>query len=144
MATQNHLLRKYGITVDIYNKIYNKQEGKCAICNIHQSKLRRSLNVDHDHTTGLVRGLLCYSCNLQLGAYKDNISNIINDINNLRIKLNNAMSSIKYLEKEPYYLTNEEAKTIYNEKIGNRKTFKENNKITTNNSNIDDFLSSVE
>lgn len=144
MSTQRSLLKGYGITVNIYNKIYSKQQGRCAICGIHQSKIKRSLNVDHDHITGSIRGLLCDKCNLQLSAYKDNISTIINSINELHIKINNAVLSIKYLEKEPYYLTDEEAKSIYVERTKNRKTFKENDKITTINSNNDDFLSSIE
>lgn len=43
------------------------QDGRCGICGIHQRHESRQLALDHDHDTGLVRGLLCTSCNLQEG-----------------------------------------------------------------------------
>jgi hypothetical protein len=48
-----------------YNKLYEQQEGKCALlfCNKHSSQLKIRLAVDHNHKTGIVRGLLCYNCN---------------------------------------------------------------------------------
>jgi hypothetical protein len=39
------------------------QAGKCAICGKHESEFKNRLAVDHNHKTGLVRGLLCYRCN---------------------------------------------------------------------------------
>ena len=45
-----------------------EQKGLCAIC---QTQLEES-NIDHDHTTGEVRGLLCTPCNLGIGMFKDN------------------------------------------------------------------------
>lgn len=47
------------------------QEGCCATCKTHQSELPKSLHVDHNHTTGEVRGLLCNACNLTIGKAKD-------------------------------------------------------------------------
>lgn len=44
------------------------QKSSCAIC----GKYTTTLNIDHDHVTGYVRGLLCYACNMGLGAFKDN------------------------------------------------------------------------
>ena len=61
-----HYLLKYGITVDDWNKMCEEQEGKCGICGIHQSELNRRLQTDHDHDTGIVRGLLCINCNVKL------------------------------------------------------------------------------
>lgn len=61
----NHL-KKYGITEDEYNQLYQKQNECCAICGKHQSKLKRKLNIDHDHSTGEIRGLLCPKCNTAL------------------------------------------------------------------------------
>ncbi len=60
--------RRYGITLSDYEIMYEQQEGKCYICSSH--KLR--LSVDHCHSTGKIRRLLCNFCNIGLGAFKDN------------------------------------------------------------------------
>lgn len=56
-------------TVD-YDRAYQIQGGKCAICGRHQSILGKTLEVDHDHSTMLVRGLLCAGCNMHLGKFE--------------------------------------------------------------------------
>ena len=58
---------KYGITLNDYNRMFAKQEGKCWICGTHASELKIPLQVDHSHVTGVVRGLLCNICNSRLG-----------------------------------------------------------------------------
>jgi len=65
------LKRDYGITKNDYDRMLKEQKECCAICGRHQSELRRSLSVDHNHETGKVRGLLCGLCNLILGNAKD-------------------------------------------------------------------------
>jgi hypothetical protein len=68
------LQRKFGISLDDYNKISENQGGVCAICSSAHSKTKRSgLHLDHNHETGTVRGLLCFHCNTGLGHFKDNI-----------------------------------------------------------------------
>ena len=66
---------RFGITADDYDVMYDKQGGCCAICGIHSSdytnKTKLRLHVDHCHTTGMIRGLLCNSCNTSLGGFKD-------------------------------------------------------------------------
>ena len=57
----------YNITLIDYNKMFEEQEGKCKICGVHQDKLNRILGTDHNHDTGIVRGLLCNRCNITLG-----------------------------------------------------------------------------
>ena len=57
------------VTPDDYARMLAEQEGHCALCP-STSKTRR-LHVDHDHRTGAVRGLLCFSCNRTLPHYKD-------------------------------------------------------------------------
>jgi|ERR1041385_2123575 hypothetical protein len=42
---------------------FKKQNGKCAICRKDQRMFKRRLNLDHNHKTGKIRGLLCYFCN---------------------------------------------------------------------------------
>jgi hypothetical protein len=65
-------LRKYGLTGEQYEMLLASQNGACAIC--HGSPpVGKSLNVDHDHDTGIVRGLLCTPCNTGLGFFKDRI-----------------------------------------------------------------------
>lgn len=68
------LLRKYGMTVDDYNKLQIKQQGKCAICGCsdYGKTGAKSFAVDHNHGTGKVRGLLCFRCNAALGNFEDN------------------------------------------------------------------------
>jgi hypothetical protein len=74
------LQNRYGISLDEYNKMWADQAGCCAICGTHTSALTKPLCVDHCHTTGLVRGLLCTQCNTALGMAKDNITTLQNMI----------------------------------------------------------------
>ena len=76
----------YGITVDTYQEIFELQGGRCAICGIHQSQLKRRLAVDHDHETGQVRGLLCSHCNRLLGQACDEVATLQAAINYLKSK----------------------------------------------------------
>ncbi len=61
------LIKKYGITIDRYNEVFDKQNGVCAIC---KKPTKKKLFVDHDHQTGKVRGLLCSGCNMGIGFYE--------------------------------------------------------------------------
>lgn len=61
--------RRRFCTAEEYNGMVSEQSGKCAICG---RILWDDLRVDHDHTTGKVRGLLCDNCNWGLGNFKDN------------------------------------------------------------------------
>lgn len=65
------LRKKYGIEPEEYDRLFVKQHGRCAICDRHQSELNRRLAVDHDHSTGVVRALLCDGCNRGLGMFHD-------------------------------------------------------------------------
>ena len=70
------LLKKYGITPEQWEEIYDNQEGRCFICGKHQSQQNRRLCVDHNHKTGKVRGLLCVSCNAKLGWFENNFDKV--------------------------------------------------------------------
>ena len=61
------LQSRYGITIEDYDRMFQEQQGCCAICNKHQSKFSRALHVDHNHETKQVRGLLCKNCNMKIG-----------------------------------------------------------------------------
>ena len=65
---RSHLKKTYGITLEEYDRLFALQSGVCAICQQSSSK---TLHVDHDHATGRVRGLLCYTCNRFLMAKPD-------------------------------------------------------------------------
>lgn len=67
----NNLRSDFGIDLEAYNKMFQSQNGLCKICYTHQSQLKRRLNVDHCHTTGKIRSLLCDDCNKALGFAKD-------------------------------------------------------------------------
>jgi len=66
-------LWKYGMTVEQYDKLLEKQNGVCAICKRSPEQM---LAVDHCHETGRVRGLLCRSCNLGIGHLDDDVSKV--------------------------------------------------------------------
>lgn len=85
------LKRYYGITLEQYYEMHDKQGGVCAICKGHETsvchhtnKIRR-LAVDHCHSTGKIRGLLCANCNRGLSSFKDSIRHF--------------QSAIKYIEE---------------------------------------------
>jgi len=78
IAREKHLNRSYGMTQVDYTLIELIQEGKCAIC-----KEETTLVVDHDHTTGKVRGLLCSACNKGLGLFRDRVSFLLAAVNYL-------------------------------------------------------------
>jgi hypothetical protein len=62
--------RKFGITLNEYDRILKEQNGACAICKrVNPNGWR--LAVDHDHKTGKIRGLLCTRCNTALGTIED-------------------------------------------------------------------------
>ena len=67
--------REFGVTDEQYNSMLQRQDGGCAICGKPEADTRgHKLHIDHCHDTGLVRGLLCASCNTGIGKFRDNIS----------------------------------------------------------------------
>jgi hypothetical protein len=85
----NMLLRSYGIDQNRYVQLLEQQNSRCAICGVKEEDHRHSvLNVDHNHATKQVRGLLCNNCNRGLGHFKDSILNLENALNYLKIKGN--------------------------------------------------------
>lgn len=63
-----YLKRRHGLTDQQYEAWFEEQDGVCAICR-QPSDCR--LAVDHDHVTGLIRGLLCFACNASIGQFGD-------------------------------------------------------------------------
>lgn len=70
-----NLKRRYGITENEYAKMLSNQNGVCAICSYAPSndKAHKLLVVDHEHSTGELRGLICHWCNSGLGHFKDSV-----------------------------------------------------------------------
>ena len=65
-----NLKKNYGITQNDYDRMLDAQNNKCAICGRDMSDYSRIFCVDHNHTTGKIRGLLCDPCNYGLGFYE--------------------------------------------------------------------------
>lgn len=72
---ERKILYNHGITLEDYDKMLEEQNGKCKICDSKETgtKHRGRFCVDHDHSTGRIRGLLCFNCNTFLGNAKDDI-----------------------------------------------------------------------
>jgi len=74
---RNVTLRRRGITLTVFAEMWHEQDGRCANpgCRtpvpLMVTDHRSGLHVDHDHSTGKIRGLLCYGCNVALGLIQD-------------------------------------------------------------------------
>jgi hypothetical protein len=83
-----YFIREYGINLNDYNNLLKLQNNKCCLCFSDfdfDNKNKFYPRVDHNHKTGIIRGILCNSCNLALGYIYDN--------------LNVAKNIVSYLEK---------------------------------------------
>lgn len=69
----DYVVKGYGITLADYNRLLESQNGGCAICGSKTAKTKKNgrFCIDHDHKTGLVRGLLCAPCNRGIGLLND-------------------------------------------------------------------------
>lgn len=65
---------RYGLTIEDYNVLVEKQNGLCAICGLPEKTIRGGkllpIAIDHNHRSGEIRGLLCQSCNRAIGLLK--------------------------------------------------------------------------
>ena len=88
-STKSRIMqRKYNIDLDYYNIMFQKQNGCCEICSKELVHLGKATHIDHCHSSNKVRGLLCNSCNLALGQFKDNVKTLA--------------KAIEYLNKNSY------------------------------------------
>lgn len=82
------LNKSYGIGIEEYNIMLDAQNSCCKICDRHltevNDKHKKNLCVDHCHTTGKIRGLLCDRCNRGLGFFHDNIDLLEKVVNYLK------------------------------------------------------------
>jgi hypothetical protein len=75
----NKLKSRYNLTVDDYINMFEHQDGKCAICNTKPPQ--KEFYIDHNHSTGKVRALLCKHCNSAIGFFKESPTLMRNAIN---------------------------------------------------------------
>lgn len=76
-AGSNHRsrVRRYALTIDEFAELWKKQNGRCAICLTSATDVT-DLQIDHDHASGDVRGLLCRGCNIGLGNFQDDVKRL--------------------------------------------------------------------
>ena len=74
-------LKKYGITPEEWDRMYVLQNGCCAVCGLNETlTASQKLCVDHNHTTGKVRELLCHKCNCALGNFNESVEILLKAI----------------------------------------------------------------
>jgi hypothetical protein len=78
-----------------YNTLFIGQDGRCAICFLHQSELKKAFAVDHDHSTNEIRGLLCQNCNVGIGNLKDSVTLLENALSYLNQKTFTGLRVVK-------------------------------------------------
>lgn len=80
------VIKSYGITLSQFNIILTEQNNRCKICGKEFDRNRRkSMAIDHCHTTNKVKGILCTNCNCGIGHFKDNIESLQKAILYLRL-----------------------------------------------------------
>lgn len=78
------LNKEYGMTESEWELLFQSQNRRCAICKTLQPEGKGRWCVDHDHSSGEVRGILCHNCNVGIGNLQDSTTIL--------------KSAIKYLE----------------------------------------------
>ena len=96
VSYKSQLLKRYNIGVEVFNEMFRLQDGKCLICasdleNIFLDKSGSPVAVDHNHTTGQIRGLLCKNCNSGIGYLKDSRSLLEKAIRYLEVTDENSL-----------------------------------------------------
>ncbi len=71
-------LKKYGVTKEQYQDMLRLQNHKCPIClsGLDPFDGTKNCHIDHCHKTGMVRGILCFKCNVALGGFNDNLDTL--------------------------------------------------------------------
>jgi hypothetical protein len=82
---ESDLKKTYGISLDEVKLILKYQNNECKICHKTLEIMSRDCCVDHDHKTGIIRGILCRNCNYGLGNFQDKIELLYLAIDYLKI-----------------------------------------------------------
>ncbi len=78
------LKTRYGIDIEQYKKVLENQNYLCAICGCSENDTKhKRMSVDHCHSSGKIRGLLCRKCNAMLGLVNDNVDTLLKAIDYL-------------------------------------------------------------
>jgi nitrate/TMAO reductase-like tetraheme cytochrome c subunit len=78
-----NLRNRFGMSLEEYDQMLEKQNGQCKICGTDTPGNKGRFVVDHNHATGEVRGLLCWSCNVGIGHLQDDPSILLSAFNYL-------------------------------------------------------------
>ena len=70
----NWITKRYNVSLEIAKDLYMRSMKTCDICGVEWDGTKERLCIDHDHTTGKVRGVLCKHCNHVLGHSKDSVT----------------------------------------------------------------------
>jgi hypothetical protein len=70
-AKEYYIQKTYGLSPEEYEALLNANGRRCYICDKHESECAKGLHVDHNHITGKIRGVLCFSCNAAIGYLKE-------------------------------------------------------------------------
>ena len=81
---ESDIKRRYGLSIEEYNKLKAEQNSCCFICGKSEKDNNRSLAIDHCHSTNKVRKLLCDTCNRVLGLIKEDAEVLSNMIHYLK------------------------------------------------------------
>jgi len=118
VSKRAELKHRFGITLETFVQMVQEHNNLCAICEEpeigkHQKGTPRDLSVDHCHSTGKIRGLLCQKCNKGLGYFKDDINFLLNAIEYLKNadQYNNHIQEIDKKNKEENNLLKENYNT---------------------------------
>lgn len=112
-ASNRHLIKKYGITLDQKQEMLNNQNNTCALCPYNFKDLADA-NVDHNHDTKKIRELLCHNCNVAIGLLKEDKQRI----ENLRFYLAKHDDNYTDLSKFAAYLKEREGVDLLETKEG--------------------------
>ena len=85
-VNEDHLRKRHGLNPIDKKALYESHGGCCAICG--KKLVVGKTHIDHDHHSGIIRGLLCVNCNIGLGNFMDNPENLLR--------------AVEYLEKNNF------------------------------------------
>jgi hypothetical protein len=95
LTHRQRLRRQYGISLETYNMMIKAQCAACAICKSTDPGGRGYWHVDHDHQTGLIRGLLCHFCNTGIGLLGEDPVRMARAIDYVRGNHANIIGSVR-------------------------------------------------